>query len=140
MKLTEKHSVMFFEDLKNKTVAMTGGAGVIGQALTHGFASAGMNVAILDTDNDKAQTQAKALAREHGIRSAGIPCDVLDKSSIEKARDALVKTFGHLDFLINGAGGNSRDATTEIEQIENEPAGLKGSFFDIPEDAFEFKP
>jgi NAD(P)-dependent dehydrogenase (short-subunit alcohol dehydrogenase family) len=127
---------MFFEDLKNRTVAITGGAGVIGQALTQGLASAGMNVAILDVNDSKARNQAKALARKHGVRSAGILCDVLDRSSIEKARETLVRTFGQLDFLINGAGGNSSDATTEIEQAGTKPAGLEGSFFDIKEDAF----
>ena len=127
---------MFFEDLKNKTVAITGGAGVIGQTLTQGLASAGMNVAILDIDGDKAQSQAEALAQDHGIRSTEISCNVLDRSSIENARDTLVTTFGQLDFLINGAGGNSPDATTEIEQIDSEASDMQGSFFDIPEEAF----
>jgi NAD(P)-dependent dehydrogenase (short-subunit alcohol dehydrogenase family) len=125
-----------FEDLKNKTVAITGGAGVIGHALAHGLAAVGMNVAILDLDLEKAQTLANELSVTHGIKSAGIACNVLDKSSIEEARDALVNNFGQLDFLINGAGGNSPKASTEIEQIEMDAPDLKGSFFDIPENEF----
>lgn len=127
---------MHFQDLKNKTVAITGGAGVIGQALTQGLASAGMNVCILDIDGVKAQKQAEALGEQHGIASAGIACDVLNRASLESARDTLQRKFESLDFLINGAGGNSREASTEIEQMENGTANLKGSFFDIPEDAF----
>jgi NAD(P)-dependent dehydrogenase (short-subunit alcohol dehydrogenase family) len=127
---------MFFEDLHNKTAAITGGAGVIGQALTQGLASAGMNVAILDIDGDKAQNQASALAKKYGINSVGLVCDVLDKASLQNTSDALVKTFGGLDYLINGAGGNSPEATTEIEQIESGLTDNQGSFFDIPEDAF----
>lgn len=127
---------LFFQDLKNKTVAITGGAGVIGQALSEGLASAGMNVCILDLDADKAQFQAGALSEKHGIESAGIGCDVLDRSSLETAREALIRRFGRLDFLINGAGGNSKDASTKIEQIESGASNLQGSFFDIPEAAF----
>jgi NAD(P)-dependent dehydrogenase (short-subunit alcohol dehydrogenase family) len=127
---------MCFEDLKNKTVAMTGGAGVIGQALTQGLASAGMNVCILDIDGDKAQSQAEALANEHGIQSAGIVCDVLDRASLENASQSLVEKFGGLDFLINGAGGNSPAASTDIEQIGSTSSKNQKSFFDIPEEDF----
>jgi NAD(P)-dependent dehydrogenase (short-subunit alcohol dehydrogenase family) len=127
---------MCFEDLKNKTVAITGGAGVIGQALTQGLASAGMNVCILDIDGDKAQSQAEALADKYRIKSVGIACNVLDKSSLENARDALVNHFGGLDFLINGAGGNSPAASTDMEQIDSESSDNQKSFFDIPEEDF----
>ncbi len=127
---------MAFEDLKNKTVAITGGAGVIGHSLAHGLAENGMNVAILDLDADKAEALAKELSQQHGINSAGIACDVLDKASIEAARDVLVDTFGQLDFLINGAGGNSPEASTEVEQIKADSPDLKGSFFELPEEQF----
>ena len=128
--------IMHIQDLKNKTVAITGGAGVIGQALTQGLASAGMNVAILDLDLEKAQTQAQELASEHGIKSAGIPCNVLDRSSIEQASQSLIETFGGLDFLINGAGGNSPHASTEVEQVEMGVTDNQKTFFDIPEENF----
>lgn len=129
---------MSFEDLRNKTVAITGGAGVIGHALGHGLATNGMQVAILDLDGEKAQALAGELAEQHGIKSAGIQCNVLEKASIEGARDQLVDTFGGLDCLINGAGGNSPKASTDIEQIPADAKDLKGSFFDLPEDQFRF--
>lgn len=127
---------MAFEDLKNKTVAITGGAGVIGHALGHGLAANGMRVAILDLDGGKAAELAKELTDRHGIQALGLSCNVLEKNSIAAARDALVDQFGHLDFLINGAGGNSPKATTAIEQVELGQQDLKGSFFDLPEASF----
>ena len=129
---------MSFEDLRNKTVAITGGAGVIGHALGHGLATNGMQVAILDLDGEKAQALASELAEQHSIKSAGIQCNVLENASIEGARDQLVDTFGGLDCLINGAGGNSPKASTEIEQVPADAKDLKGSFFDLPEDQFRF--
>jgi len=125
-----------FDDLKNKTVAITGGAGVIGHALAHGLASVGMNVAILDLDLEKAQFLADTLSEKYAVKSAGITCDVLKKASIVEARDALINNLGQLDFLINGAGGNSPKASTEIEQVAMDAPDLKGSFFDIQESEF----
>jgi len=125
-----------FDDLKNKTVAITGGAGVIGHALAHGLASIGMNVAILDLDLEKAQFLADTLSEKYAVKSAGITCDVLKKASIVEARDALINNLGQLDFLINGAGGNSPKASTEIEQVAMDAPDLKGSFFDIQESEF----
>ena len=129
---------MSFEDLRNKTVAITGGAGVIGHALGHGLATNGLQVAILDLDGEKADQLATELSEQHGVKSVGIQCNVLEKASIETARDQLKDIFGGLDFLINGAGGNSPDATTQLEQIAPDAQDLKGTFFDLPEEQFRF--
>ena len=129
---------MSFEDLRNKTVAITGGAGVIGHALGHGLATNGLKVAILDLDGEKADQLATELSEQHGVKSVGIQCNVLEKASIETARDQLKDIFGGLDFLINGAGGNSPDATTQLEQIAPDAQDLKGTFFDLPEEQFRF--
>lgn len=127
---------MAFEDLKNKTVAITGGAGVIGHALGHGLAACGMQVAILDLDGARAVELAEELTGQHGVKTLGLRCNVLEKDSIAATGDRLKEYFGGLDFLINGAGGNSPKATTSVEQVEADD--LKGSFFDLPEDSFRF--
>jgi len=55
-------------------------------------------------------------------------CDVLDKASIESAAQKVLAKFGRVDILINGAGGNKPQATTNVEQ----------SFFDLPADALRW--
>jgi len=127
---------MAFEDLTGKTVAITGGAGVIGHGLGHGLAEVGMNIAILDIDTEKAEIFAHELQKQHGIKSAGIGCDVLNPDSIEQARDSIETTFGSMDFLINGAGGNSPAASTELEQLEKDSDDFSGTFFELSLDAF----
>ena len=84
---------MAFEDLVGKTVAITGGAGVIGHALAHGLAANGLNIAILDLDEGRAQKLANELVEKRGIKSLGIACNVLERPSIESARDTLVDYF-----------------------------------------------
>jgi NAD(P)-dependent dehydrogenase (short-subunit alcohol dehydrogenase family) len=88
------------------------------------LAEAGAKVAVLDLRPEPAQ----ALAAELGNDSIGIACNVLDKASIEAAAQKALEIFGRVDILINGAGGNKPQATTNAEQ----------SFFDLPADALRW--
>jgi len=60
-----------------------------------------------------------------GGEAIAVQCDVLDRASLEAARDAVLARFGRLDILINGAGGNKKQATTSPDL----------PFFDLPADA-----
>ena len=111
-------------DLSGKTIAITGGAGVLGAALARGYADAGAQVAILDLAGDAAIDVAARLGRKH----RGIAIDVLDRGSIEAAFGQCLDTFGHVDILVNGAGGNHPKATTSADL----------AFFDIPKESLEF--
>ena len=42
---------------------------------------------------------------------------MLDRKSLQEARDGILKRFGSLDILINGAGGNKPRATTDSETM-----------------------
>jgi NAD(P)-dependent dehydrogenase (short-subunit alcohol dehydrogenase family) len=66
--------------------------------------------------------------RSKGGKAIAVPCNVLDKAGIEKARDKVVAEFGRVDVLINGAGGNKKEATTSPEM----------PFFDLPSEAIRF--
>jgi NAD(P)-dependent dehydrogenase (short-subunit alcohol dehydrogenase family) len=111
-------------DIKNKIAVVTGGAGVLCAAMCRALVEAGAKVAVLDLRPEPAQ----ALAAELGNGAIGIACNVLDKSSVEVAAQKVLETFGRLDILINGAGGNKPQATTNAEQ----------SFFDLPADALRW--
>ena len=111
-------------DLKDKIAVVTGGAGVLCAAMCRALAEAGAKVAVLDLRPEP----AAALATELGNGAIGIACNVLDKSSVEAAAQKVMETFGCVDILINGAGGNKPQATTNAEQ----------SFFDLPTDALRW--
>ncbi|MBN1286129.1 MAG: SDR family oxidoreductase [Anaerolineae bacterium] len=115
-------------DLTGKVVAITGGAGVLYTTISKGLVAAGAKVAILDLNEEGANALAEEL-KEAGGEAVGVACNVLDRESIEDAADEVIKAFGKVDVLINGAGGNRADATTTPGER---------SFFDIPPEALNW--
>jgi NAD(P)-dependent dehydrogenase (short-subunit alcohol dehydrogenase family) len=106
-----------FSDLKGKVCVITGGGGVIGTAIAEALASAGVKVAILDIREDVAVALAASLTARFQVSCAGVECNVLDKGSLIRASVKIEEILGPVDILINGAGGNSPEATTKQEEV-----------------------
>jgi NAD(P)-dependent dehydrogenase (short-subunit alcohol dehydrogenase family) len=106
-----------FEHLKDKTCVITGGGGVIGQSMALALASVGVKVVILDRSKESADLVAKLVSDTYNVAALGVEGDVLDKQKLIDAKKIINDTFGPIDFLVNGAGGNSPKATTKVEQI-----------------------
>ena len=96
--------------ISGKVVAITGAAGVIYGAIARGLAARGAKVALLDLLGDKAEELAAEI-RADGGEAIGIACSVLDAESVSAALDRILREFGRVDVLINGAGGNRAGAT-----------------------------
>jgi NAD(P)-dependent dehydrogenase (short-subunit alcohol dehydrogenase family) len=114
-------------DFSGKTVAITGGAGVLGSEMAGALAGCGAKVAILDMNEEA----GKALIERMGERGKQIfffKFNALDRESVAQTAQDVIKSMGKLDCLINGAGGNKPQATTSAE--------LK--FFDLPTDALRW--
>ncbi len=114
-------------DLRGKVAVITGGGGVLCSALSRALGKVGVKVAVLDIAIGPAEKVAQDIVADGGEAIAA-RCDVLDKASIEAARDVVLAAFGRVDILINGAGGNKREATT----------GPDMPFFDLPADAVQW--
>ncbi|MEZ5363281.1 MAG: SDR family oxidoreductase [Bryobacterales bacterium] len=123
---------MSFDDLKGKTVAITGGGGVLCGAFAEAFVEAGARVALLDIRGEKAE-EAAAKA---GGGAIGVECDVLSASSLEAAAGEIRRRLGPIDILVNGAGGNVAAATTGVEQL-GDPAELEQSFYALDLEPFQ---
>ncbi|MFO7935280.1 MAG: SDR family oxidoreductase [Bacteroidales bacterium] len=127
----------FFEDLKDKVCVITGGGGVLGSSIARGLASAGVVTVILDINVQAASELAEELRSEFGVRSLGLEADVLNKNSLEQVRSRIIDQVGEVDLLINGAGGNSPQATTVLEQITEEDLNrLDDGFFGLEMEGF----
>lgn len=99
-------------DLSGRVALVTGGSGALGRAMARGLAMAGARVALLARRPERLQ-EAVAEIEQLGGEALALPGDVLDRASLEKARETLLRYWDRLDILVNGAGGNVREATLE---------------------------
>ena len=113
-------------DLAGRSVVVTGGTGVLGRAIVQGLLNAGANVAILVRNQVKAESLLAEMSKKDSAVIVG--GDVLKKDDLQRALEEVIKTFGRVDCLVNGAGGNDPRATTRPDL----------SFFDLPEEALQF--
>ncbi len=117
-------------NLKDKVAVVTGGSGVICSAMAKALAMHGVKTAILNRTEESAKKIAQEIMEMSGVTSIGISADVLDKSSLEAAKKTINEQLGSIDFLINGAGGNSPLATTKVEEM-TENDSLEDTFFGL---------
>ena len=125
-------------DLSGKVAVVTGAGGVLCSAFAKTLARAGAKVALLDLNEEAAQSFADEITAEGGVAKA-YKCNVLDKAVCYEVADAVEKDFGKCDILVNGAGGNNPRATTDKEYFEEGDidADTK-SFFDLDASGVEF--
>lgn len=98
-------------DVRGLTAVITGGSGVLGSVMARALAKAGARVAILSLHASSSVKVVETI-RADGGEAIGISCDVRDRTNIERACTEVLDDFGHIDILINAAGGNSPQATT----------------------------
>lgn len=124
-------------NLTKKVCVVTGAGGVLCSMFAEALAKTGAKVALLDLNEEAAKSFAEKIVADGGI-AKGYACNVLDKESIEKAHEEIVKNFGTCDILINGAGGNNPKATTDNEYFTPEAMRNVKTFFDLDQSGVEF--
>jgi len=113
--------------LEGRVAVVTGGGGVLCGAMSRALGRVGVKMAVLDLIPQAAQKVADEI-KAAGGEAMAVQCDVLAKDSIEAAARRITDTWGRVDILINGAGGNKEQATTSPDL----------SFFDLPTDAVQW--
>ena len=113
--------------VKNRRVVITGGGGILCRSMAKALADLDAKVAVLDLNPDAAKAVADEI-RKTGGTAIAVKANVLERASLEAARDEVVKAFGGVDVLINGAGGNKKEATTSGTM----------PFFNMPPEALQF--
>ena len=127
-----------FDDLKGKVCVLTGGAGVIGASLVRGLASVGVKTAIVDLNEEAATGLAAEVQKESGVTTIGVGASVLDKDSLIAAKKRINEKLGKIDFLINGAGGNSPAATSQLEEMTADSLSqLDKTFYGLNMEGFQ---
>lgn len=132
---------MVHENLKGRVAVVTGGGGVLCADFAKTLAKQGVKVAVLDLNEPAAQKVADEINADGGVAIA-VGCNVLEKESMEKAREVVNSKLGTCDILLNGAGGNNPKGTTTKETLEkidlvNKDEDIK-TFFDLDANGISF--
>ncbi len=126
-------------DLKGKVAVVTGAGGVLCSMFAKALAANGAKVALLDLQAEKAEEYAAEIRAEGG-EAIAVAANVLQKDSLEAARQAVLDAFGPCDILLNGAGGNNPKGTTDKEYLFPEDIDKEDlkTFFTLDPDGVSF--
>ena len=116
-------------DVRDKVVAITGGARGLGQEFARSLAAAGAHIVAADINDCAATLDLVAAEKSRGIASR---LDVTDSGSAREMVEAAISAFGRLDALINNAAlygalhGGRFDVIDEAEWDAAMAVNVKG--------------
>lgn len=117
--------------LQGKNAVVTGGGSGIGKAIARAFAAEGANVAIFDTNAQKAEAVSAEISAKHKVKACAIRCDVGDCPQVEAAFKEVDRHLGRLDILVNNAGTITQSPIVEMSEADWDKVlrvNLKGVF------------
>lgn len=105
------------EELKGKVAIITGGSGAIGRACAFRLAAEGAKVYVCGSRPTSAQPIVDEITAADKTAVA-IQLNVLDAKSIKKTFEKIAaENNGHIDILVNSAGGSARGkANNNVDQ------------------------
>ena len=115
-------------DLTGQVAVVTGANGVLISEMAKALAAHGAKVALLSRNKEKL-ANLESTIKEAGGEAIAIAGDVTSLESLQAAAGTVKETYGQVDLLVNGAGGNSPDATAM-------PGGK--TFFELPSEGLKF--
>lgn len=108
------HRMKLF-DLTGEVAVVIGATGVLGGAMAQGLAEAGAAVAVLGR-NEVRGLERVAQIQKQGGNGAFFVADAMQRSSLNRAHEAIHKTLGAPTVLVNAAGGNDPKVTVTAER------------------------
>ena len=101
--------------LSGKVIVVTGGTGILGNAFVNGIVEAGGTVGILGRKKEVAEERA-AHINANGGKAIALVADVMKIDELIIAKDKILDSFGRIDGLVNGAGGNMPQGVLQPEE------------------------
>lgn len=104
------------KELMGKVAVVTGGSGAIGRACAVRLAAEGAKVYVCGSRPSSAQPVVDEI-RSLGLLAEPIGLNVLDAQAIEDTFKKIAnQNNGHIDILINSAGGSARDHARKVAE------------------------
>jgi NAD(P)-dependent dehydrogenase (short-subunit alcohol dehydrogenase family) len=104
-------------DLRDRVIVVTGATGTLAGSAAEYLAGSGGRVVFIGRSAEKLEKSlAQCRAKAANAECMGYVADVLDRGALERAKDSVLRKWGRIDGLINGAGGNMPGATIRPEQ------------------------
>ncbi len=97
-----------YPSLRNRAVLITGGASGIGASAVRRFARQGALVALLDVQDEVAQTLVSEISKTGAFAPVYAHCNLLDISALQKTISELQSRIGNFQVLINNAANDDR--------------------------------
>ena len=102
-------------DYTGKVVAVTGASSGLGRQMAEGYAEQGANLILLARRVERLEASAKELSEKYGVEVLPVGCDVTDEAAIDAAIAAADEKFGHVEVLMNCAGGEKGTGTKLVD-------------------------
>ena len=109
-------------ELENKVAIITGGYEKLGYDMACMLAEADCNIIITSRKIDKANETAEKIRKEYGVDTLGIQMDQCYFDQVKEMAEKAQSWKGHIDILINNAGGGS--SLSEGDFLKRDPEAI----------------
>ena len=103
----------------NQTALITGTSRGIGPHIARAMARAGYNVVLTSRSAREVEALAEEL-RTSGAAAVAVPADITDSTDLERLVSVAEAEFGHVDVLVNNAGGDPQREFDQMSWADNE--------------------
>ena len=107
-------------DLSDKTVVLTGAAGLLGANYVDGLSQAGANVVLSDINYQGCKKIEKQMREKYDIDPLSVKLDLTDPKSIKCMISKITKKYSSIDVLVNNAAyqGDKKIRSAGFEKLE----------------------
>ena len=98
------HSIFRSDAFQDKVIIITGGGSGIGRCTAHELSALGAQVVITGRKQEKLDKVSQEII-EDGGKVHSIVCDNREEQQVKEMIAEVIEKFGHLDGLVNNAGG-----------------------------------
>lgn len=105
-------------DLTGQVAVVTGGSGIIGGMFARALGKCGAKVAVLGRKAENGIPVVKDIEAEGG-EAISVVANVLEKESLEAAKQEIIDKWGKINILVNCAGGAVKSAEIPQDQFSD---------------------